>query len=246
MTPETIFPNFGDTEILKNMQEIPTNFHKYYCWKSRNLETRDFWKSYLQDASAPAFSNFSQLVEFHYLDISTNNIFENELGLFLEVFGVLWCSQGQEIGLGSHGHVRYVRKSWKWWVLGFPKVKSKSYESKTKQNNSTELSGYSFLKICNKNGPPDPARHKIWIFLWLVLRSSLVNRHFFGLLQGVDLFHVSEFQGSECRKYVPKVELVIFCFNLNNLASRNRFPMENLGKTRKNLVWGSGGEAFLL
>ena len=42
-------------------------------------------------------------------------------------------------------------------VVWFPKVKSKSYYSQIKKNNSTELSaGHSFLKIYNRNVPPDP------------------------------------------------------------------------------------------
>ena len=32
------------------------------------------------------------------------------------------------IGFGSHGHVRYVRKSWKWWVSGFPKNESQKLQ----------------------------------------------------------------------------------------------------------------------
>ena len=42
---------------------------------------------------------------------------------------------------------------------GLPKVESKSYYSKMKQNNSTQLLGHSFFEICSKNGPqapPDP------------------------------------------------------------------------------------------
>ena len=39
---------------------------------------------------------------------------------------------------------------------GCPKMSPKSYLSKMKQNNSTELSGLSFRKIYNKNDPPDP------------------------------------------------------------------------------------------
>ena len=33
-----------------------------------------------------------------------------------------------------------------------------------KQNNYTELSGYSFLKIYSRNGTPDPPRPQIQIF----------------------------------------------------------------------------------
>ena len=42
---------------------------------------------------------------------------------------------------------------------GFPKMNPRSYWSKMKQNNSTELSGHSFLKTYNENAPqasPDP------------------------------------------------------------------------------------------
>ena len=43
---------------------------------------------------------------------------------------------------------------------GFPdfsQINRKSYESKVKQNNSTELVGFSFLlKTYYSNGPPDP------------------------------------------------------------------------------------------
>ena len=38
----------------------------------------------------------------------------------------------------------------------FGKVKVKSYYSKNKLNNSTELLGYSLLKNYNNNPPPDP------------------------------------------------------------------------------------------
>ena len=41
-------------------------------------------------------------------------------------------------------------------VKVFLKMKSKNYQSKMKQNNSTELLGYSSNHSYNKNGPPDP------------------------------------------------------------------------------------------
>ena len=39
---------------------------------------------------------------------------------------------------------------------GFPKMRSKIYWNKMKQNNSTELLRYSSHHIYNKNSPPDP------------------------------------------------------------------------------------------
>ena len=48
------------------------------------------------------------------------------------------------IGLGSHGHVQKSENHEHEGLSGFPKVKSKSYQSKMKQNtiNSMELSGH--------------------------------------------------------------------------------------------------------
>ena len=56
------------------------------------------------------------------------------------------------IGFGSHGH---VEKSENDELSGFPKVKSKSYESKMKQNTSSELLGHSINKIYSKSDPLD-------------------------------------------------------------------------------------------
>ena len=60
------------------------------------------------------------------------------------------------IGFGSRGHVqesrnREIEGSW-----GFPKVKSESYQSKMKQNISTELLGHSFCKKSVKIAPQTP------------------------------------------------------------------------------------------
>ena len=42
-------------------------------------------------------------------------------------------------GFGAHGHVRKSENHGNERFSGFPKVKSKTYYSKMKQNNSTEL-----------------------------------------------------------------------------------------------------------
>ena len=86
---------------------------------------------------------------------------------FLVLFGMIWwvqISKLQKTGVGSHGHVRKSENHENDGFSGFPKVKSKSYFSKMKQNSSTELSGSSFLKIYNKNAPPDPLDPKSGIF----------------------------------------------------------------------------------
>ena len=50
----------------------------------------------------------------------------------------------------------------------FPKVKSKSYQPEMKQNNSTEISGLSFLfKIYNKNGSPQTPPQTPNPFFWI-------------------------------------------------------------------------------
>ena len=47
---------------------------------------------------------------------------------------------------------------------GLPKLKSKSYQSKMKQNNYTELLGDPLIKICSKNGSPDPKIRIVPVF----------------------------------------------------------------------------------
>ena len=52
-------------------------------------------------------------------------------------------------------------------ISDLPKMNFKSYQSKIKHNNSTELLGYYFHNVHNKNGPPDPLDPKSAIFLEL-------------------------------------------------------------------------------
>ena len=69
------------------------------------------------------------------------------------------------IGFGSHGH---VQKSETHEHDGFsvsPIMKSKSYYSKMKQNNSSEILSFSFNNnIYNKNDPPDSLDRKSGFF----------------------------------------------------------------------------------
>ena len=59
------------------------------------------------------------------------------------------------IGFGSHGHVP-KSKIMETRGRGFPKVKSKSYESQMKQNNSTQLLGQLLSKIEVNMTPQTP------------------------------------------------------------------------------------------
>ena len=68
----------------------------------------------------------------------------------------LFSNYLEKIDVGSHGHAPKSENHENHGFSGSPIMKSKSYESEMKQNNSTELFGYSFNNIYNKNGPPDP------------------------------------------------------------------------------------------
>ena len=57
------------------------------------------------------------------------------------------------IGFGADGHIQKSENHENDGFGGSPKMKSKSYYSKTKQNKSTELSN-----IYNRNAPPRPPR----------------------------------------------------------------------------------------
>ena len=77
---------------------------------------------------------------------------------------------------GGPGHVHQVRKKHEHEEFsGSPK--SKSYSSRTKQNNCTEFSGHSFHKTCNENGPRNPHRPLNGIFRQVSLFSTRVLKH---------------------------------------------------------------------
>ena len=65
------------------------------------------------------------------------------------------------IGLGSHGHVQKSENHANYGFSGFPREKSKRYQSELKQNNSRELLGHIFLKIHSDNSPSGPPRPQI-------------------------------------------------------------------------------------
>ena len=60
------------------------------------------------------------------------------------------------IGFGSHGHVRKSPNHESDRYSGSPIMESKSYCSKIRQNNSTELSGDSLTNIYNNMSPQTP------------------------------------------------------------------------------------------
>ena len=69
------------------------------------------------------------------------------------------------IGLGSHGHVHQVQEPTKSLLFGLSNNEIEKLLVQMKQNNSTELAGYSFDNISNKNGLPDTLERKITFFL---------------------------------------------------------------------------------
>ena len=62
------------------------------------------------------------------------------------MLSVLVSPEIDNIGFGSHGHVRKSENHANDGFLGSPQKKLKM-----KQNNYTELSGYSFNNICSEN-----------------------------------------------------------------------------------------------
>ena len=83
-------------------------------------------------------------------------ISKNEYGLFLWFLKVFGVSKIKSNWYWNHVHVQKPEKHAKESLLGSPNMKSKSYSSKMKQENSAELLGYSNFKLYNTSGPPDP------------------------------------------------------------------------------------------
>ena len=71
--------------------------------------------------------------------ISNQNIVCTWLWISWILKSILGLPESRRIGFGSRGHVRQVRKPWKWRVFEFPKTNLNIYSSKLKQNNSAEL-----------------------------------------------------------------------------------------------------------
>ena len=70
------------------------------------------------------------------------------------------------IGFGSHGHGQKSRNHENQGFSGSHIMNPRSYYSKMKQNNSTELLVYSFHNIYNENDPPPPHRWRGLVQGW--------------------------------------------------------------------------------
>ena len=80
--------------------------------------------------------------------ISPNILFPEMVWHFSGIIlSVLVSPKLEIIGFGSHGHVRKSEDHEDEGFSGFTKMNPKSDWSKMKQNNSTELLGYSFNNI---------------------------------------------------------------------------------------------------
>ena len=71
------------------------------------------------------------------------------------IWSVLGSPKISNIGFGSHGHVRTSQHE-NYGFSVFPIMKSKSYQSKIKQNNATEYSGYSLIIFTKEMTPQIP------------------------------------------------------------------------------------------
>ena len=101
------------------------------------------------------FSNLSKNDDFQYAYIAKNNLFQKYLVFFLVILKVPWCPQNQtELAFGVMVTSTRSENHEHDGLSGSPKMKSKSFQSKMKQNNSTELLGHSFNTIYSKNASP--------------------------------------------------------------------------------------------
>ena len=106
------------------------------------MSSGKYWP-HIQAVRCPSFPTCSKH-GFRHFDISQNDIFKN-IDLFVRVkWGILVSAKMNHIGFGSNGNVRKCRNHEHDGFSGSPIMKTTNYESKRKQNNYTELSGYSF------------------------------------------------------------------------------------------------------
>ena len=104
-----------------------------------------------QDLSAHIFPPKICFQISHRFEISQNQI---SVGMVLDF--PLISPKINNIGFGSHGHVRNSENYENEGLSNFPKMNPKNTGPTMKQNNSTELSGFSYNNIYCKNDPPDP------------------------------------------------------------------------------------------
>ena len=83
-----------------------------------------------------------------------NIFFENAPGIFLDFFlGALEPPKINIIGFEARGHVQKSRNHRNEGFEGFPRMTSKSYTFKLKQNHITELLSTSYPQDYHKNDP---------------------------------------------------------------------------------------------
>ena len=96
------------------------------------------------------------------------------------LWSVLASPKIKTSGLGSHGHVRKSRNHEHDGFSVFPVMNLKSYQSEMKQNNYTELSGYSLNHIRNQNCPKNATHAKDAFLLPEFAGFAIGNRPLFG------------------------------------------------------------------
>ena len=153
------------TRDLSHITKCP--FHVFrkisipYSRVSRNL------KMDLHECSVPAFSKQIKVLESQHFESPQHNTKRN-LGFRerLQIFGVSKKLNNLFLGVmetSKNPEIMNMRG-----FMLFPKMKAKSYQSQTKQNNSNQLFRYSFNYIYNINGSPDvlnPNQHCSCFFL---------------------------------------------------------------------------------
>ena len=98
----------------------------------------------------------SQISDFRNLENSRNIIFEKWLRFFLVFLSILVSPKSRIIGLEVMDMSTKSGKHINDGFSMFPKTNPKSYCSKMKQNNYTELWGDSFQNMFNKSDPLIP------------------------------------------------------------------------------------------
>ena len=165
-----------ETSISHIQYQIIISFSGGY-W-SHIQEFEEFIRRIVRICSAPPFQTFSTFRISNVL-IFPKIIFPN-IGLSSWIiWSVLMSLKISNIGFGSRGHIKQVRKILKNnELLGFPRMKPNSYW--TKKNNYTKLLGYAFHNITIEMSPRPPSTPNP-LFFPDVPGSSIGNLPFSGL-----------------------------------------------------------------
>ena len=115
----------------------------------------EMYETDLQDLSGSVFSK-SQTFLFPKLCNFQRWYFSKMMLHLLYFWNSSVGSKLNIVGLGNHGHVNKSENHEHDSSLRFSRVKSKSYSSKKKQNDSTHFVAYLFLKSIVKVAPETP------------------------------------------------------------------------------------------